>query len=272
MLKTLFIFSLYTLFFPTVSIAAAMIESSTGKGDISRIYIEGDKARIEMPRQEGYMVMDVKNKTMKVVMHDQRSVMDMSDLFKGNDKNSQQSSQTKTDSNIKPKGSGPKIAGFNTEEYEIFANGKYCGSVFVSARALSDIGLKKFAKAFEKMAHQAQQKMTGMFGDQMNQFIDPCVQANKKLADQVESIGFPLKSIDKNRRIDSVVTKIKRKTQLPANAFLIPKDYQVTNPSKMMNDAAEQMKRMQPQMQNMMKNMPPEMREMMEKQMQQYQR
>ena len=272
MLKTKFIFTLYILIFPTVSMAAAMIESSTGKGDISRIYIEGDKARIEMPHQEGYMVMDVKNKTMKVVMHDQRSVMDMSDLFKGNGENSQQSSQANTDSYIKTKGLGPKIAGFETEEYEFFGNGKYCGSVFVSVRALNDFGLNKFAKAFEKMASQAQENMTGMFGNQMDQFMDPCEQANKKLADQVENIGFPLKSIDKNRRIESVVTKIKRNVQLPANAFAIPKDYQVTSPSKMMNDAAQQMKRMQPQMQNMMKNMPPEMREMMRKQMQQYQR
>jgi hypothetical protein len=272
MLKTKFLLSLFLLLSPAISMAAAMIESRDGDGDITRIYIKGDKARIEMPRQEGFMVMDVRNKTMKVVMHKDRMVMDMSDLFKSSKGNSQQSSQPYVDSYIKTKGLGPTIAGFETEEYEVFGDGKYCGSAFVSVRALNDVGLRKFAKAFDEMTDQIERNMSGMFGGQIDQYMDPCDQADKKLTNQLESIGFPLKSIDKNRRLESVVTKISRNARLPANAFVIPKNYKQTNPSKMMNDAAQKMKQMQPQMQNMMKNMPPEMRDMIKQQMQQYQR
>ena len=74
--------------------AAAMIESRSGAGDITRIYMKGDKARIEMPRREGYMVMDVGNRSLKAVIHIQRMVMDMSDLFKDSGANHQQSSRS----------------------------------------------------------------------------------------------------------------------------------------------------------------------------------
>ncbi|MCW9014958.1 MAG: DUF4412 domain-containing protein [Gammaproteobacteria bacterium] len=271
MLKTRLIALSLTLILPVSAFAAAMIESRDGRGETTRIYVQGDKARIEMPRQEGFMVMDVKNKTMKVVMHKERTVLDMSDLLKDDGGATTQDQGRYVDAYTKSKGLGPRLAGYETEEYEIYADNNYCGSVFVSVRALNDIGLRKFAAAFQNMADQVQKKITGMTGMQVEQYMDPCNQAEQKLSDQLQDIGFPLKSVDARKRLESVVTRIDRNARLPANAFVIPANYQHTNPTKMMHDATQQMKQMQPQMQEMMKNMPPEMRDMMRQQMQQYQ-
>lgn len=260
------------LLLPLSSFAASMIESRDGQGNISQIFIEGDKARIELPRENAYIVMDVRNRTMHVVLHNERTVMDMSDLFQNSGSTGGGQSQgAYVDTYTKTRGLGPRIAGYETEEYEIYANNNYCGSLFVSVVAMNEIGLRKFARAFQEMTDQVEKNITGMTGMQMNQYMDPCDQANEKLSDQLQDIGFPLKAIDARRRLETLVTRIERNTRLPSNAFVIPAAYQKTNPAKMMKDAMQQMKQMQPHMQEMMRNMPPEMREMMNQQMQNYQ-
>ncbi|MCK4709260.1 MAG: hypothetical protein KAU21_11635, partial [Gammaproteobacteria bacterium] len=160
------------------------------------------------------------------------------------------------------KGLGPRIAGYETEEYEIFSNDKYCGSTFVSVRAIQDLGLRKFLKAFDSMSDYIERKMSGL---QNMQSIDTCEQADRKMADKLLDLGFPLRSTDKYRQIKDEVTRINNNAKLPANAFVLPAHYQITTPEKLMENAVKQI---QPQMLEMLKNLPPEAREMMMKQLQ----
>lgn len=248
--------SLLVLCLPLTAMAAAMIESRDGQGQASRIYIEGDKARMEMLEEQGYMVLDVKNNSMKAVIPQQRTVMDMSDLLAEDGKAGTRS----VNSQNKSSGPGPKIAGYQTRQYDIFADGQYCGSSFVSVQAMHDLKLEKFARALQTMSNQVQDKITDMG---INAMVQPCEQAAMQLSDQLQEMGFPLRVIDKDKRLLNEVTRISRNAKLPANAFAIPADYQVTNPNRMMQDAMKQM----PQMQEMMKNMPPEAMEMMRKNM-----
>ena len=264
--------ALTLLISPILSYAASMIESRDNQGSITKIYLQGDKARIEMPNSDGFAVMDVRNRTMQIVMHKQRMVMDLTRLMKGRSKGSSQSGGQYVDSYLKSRGLGPKIAGYETEQQEIYADGQYCGSVFVSVRAMNELDLRRFAHALENIGEQIQESVTGISGVKMNQFMDKCTQAEKSLLDQMIDLGFPLKSIDGNRRLQSVVTKLVRNTKLPANAFVVPKHYTQTTPAKMMQDAMGQSKRQAPDnMQNMMNNLPPEAQEMMRQKMKQMQ-
>lgn len=271
MTKIKIISTLIALTIPLFSFAASMIESRDGQGNLTQIYLQGDKARIEMPNNQGFAVMDVRNKTMQIVMHRQRIVMDMSNYMKGKAQNSSQTSGQYIDSYLKSKGLGPKIAGYETEEQEVYADGQYCGSVFVSVRAMNELDLRRFARALENMGEQIQQNVTAVTGMKMNQMIDPCTQAEKSLLDQLVNTGFPLKSIDKNKRTESVVTRLVRNSQLPANAFVIPQHYQRSSPTKMMQDAMQQMQKTQPDMQQMMNNLPPEAQQLMRQRMRQMQ-
>ena len=250
------------LLIPSLSaMAADLIESRDGQGNRSTFYIEGDRAHIEMPQQQGYMVLDVNNNSMKAVIHKQRAVMDMSDLLASD---AAGSSGQQVDADARSKGPGPKIAGYETKQYDIYANGQYCGSTFVSVNAVRDLGLKKFARAMQTMNSSIQNTVTGITGTGMNRLLGPCEQAEMQLSDRIQDIGFPLRFINQNRQLVSEVTKISRNVRLPANAFKIPADYRVMNPNKMMKDAMKQM----PAMQDMIKNMPPEAMEMMRKRMQ----
>jgi len=88
MIKIKILATLTALTLPMLSFAASMIESRDAEGNLTQIYLQGDKARIEMPNNQGFAIMDVRNKTMQVVMHQQRMVMDMSDYMKGQAKGS----------------------------------------------------------------------------------------------------------------------------------------------------------------------------------------
>jgi len=253
-----YITSLLILALPVTAMAASMIETRDGQGHHSRIYIDGDRARVEMPEDEGYMVMDVKNNSMKAVIPKQRTVMDMSDMLKSHGNTAAGSKHVNSSSKLK--GSGPKIAGYATQQYDIYANGQYCGSSYVSAQAFNDLDMKKFAHAMQAMDQQIQEKMSGMGLDQLT---SACEQAEFQLSDKLQAMGFPLRFIDHNKKLLSEVTSISRNAKLPANAFAIPADYRVMNADKMMQDAVKQM----PNMQELMKNMPPEAMEMMRKNM-----
>lgn len=254
---------LISLLFPAISMADSIIESRDGDGTTSRIYVQGNKARIDTDGG-GYVVIDTSKQTMKVVVHEQQAIMDMSDFFKKGS-SSATSNTRHVESYLKSKGLGPRIVGYETEEQEIYANGNYCGSVYVSVNALNDTGLRKFARAFEAMASQIEQNMSGMMGANMNQFIEDCELAEKNTSRQLMDLGFPLKSVDKRKRLENIVTRIDRNARIPANTFDIPQHYKVTNPHKMIQETMQQM---QPQMQQMMQNMTPEMQEMMRQQMQ----
>jgi len=136
---------------------------------------------------------------------------------------------------------------------------------------MNELDLRRFARALESMGEQIQQNVTAMTGIKINQMIDPCTQAEKNLLDQLVNTGFPLKSINRNRQTESVVTRLVRNSKLPANAFVIPQHYQRTNPAKMTQGAMQQIQRQQPNMQEMMNNLPPEAQQMMRQRMRQMQ-
>ena len=272
MFKTTTLFLLLTLGTPLLSLAGNMIETRDGRGHITQIYLQGNKARIEIPNNQGYAVMDLDRNTMHVVIHKDRIVIDMSRYMK--DQSNSVSAQTGKyiDNYLKTKGLGPIIAGYETEEQEIYSDGQYCGSVFVSLRAMNELDLRRFTRALDSVSEQIQKNITGMTGMQINNQMDNCSQAEESLLESLLNIGFPLKSIDKHRRLESVITRLVRNSQLPANAFVIPKHYTQTNPDKMMQDAFQNSAPSSaPNMQEMMKRLSPEDQEMIRRKMSQMQ-
>ena len=264
-LFSLFLFSLSIT--QTVS-AAVLIQSQDAQKQITNIYIEHYRARISMPKNEGFIVMDMKKKSMKAVMHEQKMVMDMSEFIQ--DTNSKTKADSRVKSQIKKIGSGPKIAGYKTQGYVIYGNNKNCGTFYVSANAMSDLGIEKFAVALSNLDKNMQEKMSTITGMPTAHVLSTCDEAERQVSIKFKQIGFPLKTLNKNKQLESIVIKLDKNARLPKNAFTIPANYKVTSPAKMMNEAMQKMKKMQPKMQEMMKNMAPEIREMMKQQMKQY--
>lgn len=269
MKNTKYLISFFCLLVPSFSYAASMIESRSENNEISTILIEGNKARIETSGNNGFLVMDVANKSLKMVIHEFQAILDMSDVFTRPPARTTTADGDFIDTYTESKGLGPKIAGYETEEYEIFANDKYCGSAFVSIRAVQETGMRKFAGVLQNLSGHIEHKMSSL---SMPHQQSICEIATNKLTDQIQSIGFPLKSINQYKQLTNEITRINTRASLPANAFDIPAHYKLTTPSEMMHKATKQIKNAAPFMLEMMKNIPPADREMMLRKLQQMQR
>lgn len=264
-----YLISLICLIIPVFSYAASMIESRDDNNETTTMLIDGNKARIETSGNDGYLVMDVATKSLKMVINEFQAILDMSDIFTQPPAHTTTAEGNFIDTYTESKGLGPKIAGYETEEYEIFANDKYCGSAFVSIRAVQDTGLRKFAGIFQNLSGHIEKKMSGL-SIPLQQPV--CEIAFQKLTDKIQTIGFPLRTTNQSKQLTSEVIQINTRSKLPANAFNIPAHYKTTTASEMMKNAAKQIKDASPLIMEMMKNISPADREMMLKKLQQMQR
>lgn len=210
---------------------------------------------------------------MKLIVHPQRSVLDMSSLTQHSGNTPAESNRVKT--STRKLGKGPRIAGYDTVEYGLYAGKQYCGSVFISEKVMQDLKLKSLAQSMMQMQDNLEMHMSQLTGMSPGMFNDPCEAAELAGDKQLMTLGFPLKSIDRDKQVTSLVTHIDRQAKLPANAFAIPAGYTQTTPEQMAQQSTQemqpQMMQMQQEMERAMKDMPPEMRQMLQQQMQQFQ-
>lgn len=256
-----------SLLIPSLAQSAVQIISRNQSNQQTSIYLQGNKARIETVQHDGFMVLDLVQKSLKLVLHKHQAILDLSDIFSSKPPVYNNEGEF-IDSYIEPKKLGPKIAGYETEEYEIFSNGQKCGSAFVSVRAIQETGFRKFFKVLDRLAAHVQNKMS------MQAFMpkqSSCDMASSRVADQLLNIGFPLRLTDHSKMISNEVIHINTRAQLPANAFLIPPDYKLTTAAELRKKVRNKLNEQSPDMIEMMKNLPPEARELMIRQLQRLQ-
>jgi len=233
-----------TCLFALPAAQAATLVEIKGGGEITKIYQEGSKSRLEMPGDKGYMVIDSAKQTMHMVIPGQRMVMDMSDTLKN-----APGAGNETKINLSKQGSGPNIAGYKTKRYSYSAENSNCGTLLTSKDAMQDAGMSEIFDMMERMSSQTEAMMSAF-----NRKADPCERSGSQLTKRLNDIGAPLRVMDAKGTIISEVLRIDKKAKLPANAFVIPADYRVQNTHKMMQDFQQQMQNM-PDMQEMMKQM-----------------
>lgn len=216
--------------------AATLIEVKSPQGQ-SKVWRDGSMSRMDTG-DGGYVVVDSKAETMLVVMPKQRRVMDMSDLLKG--------SGPAGGNGIKvafsKQGSGPAVAGYATTLYSYSADGKACGNVLASPKAMQDSGLQDALDMMQRMATRADALVSAFSSGS-----DPCQRAGTQLSEHAGRIGAPMRITSPDGRLVSEIVRIDKHASLPPGAFDIPEGYQVVNTGQMM--------RQLPNLQNLMQQM-----------------
>lgn len=250
------------LFFQQASSAVTLIETRQGDGSIEKIYVEGMKVRIDHSNDPGFVIIDGNKKTMHVVSHEEKQIMNMADMLKNN----KPGNNSKFTVKFFKEGNGPKIAGYSTKHYIITVNGKKCSDEFTSKKMLKDLGIQK---TFERVASMF--AGMGPSGMDMMQDMDPCMMAEEKISSEFVKYGYPMRSLDANGALESEVINLTQNTSLPAGGFNLPNGYPVVDMGQMMQGMMPDMQNMPPDaMQGMPPGMDPEqMKQMMEKMMQQ---
>lgn len=199
--------------------AATLIESRADQNTM-KMWIEGPHSRMDMPEQDGYILIDAKQKKMYIISDKERTVMDMSSNFK-----SQFDKSKSDDIDIKlvKKGSGPTIAGYQTMHYALSANGKHCADQYISLKVLRDPNLKEYARHATGMSNNSPTRA----------LMDACTLASISAAERFKQIGFPLRTVNANGGTHEV-TRIQKNVSPGPNAFDLPKDYKIVDMGQIM--------------------------------------
>jgi hypothetical protein len=204
--------------------AATLVEVKHAEG-LSRIYREGPAARLEMPGERGFVLMDSSKQTLFVVMPAQQMALDLSDTLKSG----AAGAGSPVNATFSKEGGGPTIAGYRTYRYSYSVQGTRCGTVFASKEALDHAGMQDLFAMMERMAGQAQAVANALTSP-----TDPCQQADHKLGEKVQSVGAPMRVLDPAGTVVSEITRIDRDATLPPDAFAVPAGYRVQNAGQML--------------------------------------
>ena len=218
---------------------------SPGEG-IDTVKIHGDWARMESAGEKDYQLFNLKTGKMHMVNTQEKTIMDI-DLNKSG-KPHKTTSLISVD--IKKKGKGPKIAGYPTVEYTVTAGGQACGREFISSKAAKNSDIRKLMHASTKLVNLDSLMPQGM-ATAVRAMQDPCDIAEQTLAEKSDSLGIPLKSIDRGGRVESETISIDTHAKLDPKLFAMPAGYKHTTMQQEMGKAMNEM-------QQMMQNIPPE--------------
>ncbi len=213
-----------SIFTTQMSVAATVVELSGGN-QMNKLMSNGSIARIGTGDGE-YVLIDYKTKSVRMVMPQDRQVMDMG---KGMPVMGGKVPDIKI--NLKSKGAGPVIAGYKTEMYEWAANGSSCGTIFGSRDALKTGGMKPLFDALRVMLEKQRSAMGGYAS-----MMSTCQQASLKMGDFIKKIGIPMRIVKANGQVENEVKSIKTGVKLPKGTFSAPSSYRTVSMNDMMSE------------------------------------
>lgn len=207
--------------------AATLIEERDSES-VSQMWVEGGRMRAQARGEPGYMLMDLRKRTMLMVNTQRKQVVDMSATVFGRRGASAAGAGSGATGTLRRVGDGPTIAGYATEHYVVEVDGETCEELYVSRQAFRDSGWAELwaetGKAFKEMAAEDE-----------GEDADPCDIADVQAADPAK-IGWPLKTVYPDGESTTIV-RIQKNAPLPPGGFEVPAGYKVISMQQMMQEA-----------------------------------
>lgn len=209
--------------------AATLIEERDSES-VSQMWVEGGRMRAQARGEPGYMLMDLRKRTMLMVNTQRKQVVDMSATVFGRRGASAAGAGSGATGTLRRVGDGPTIAGYATEHYVVEVDGETCEELYVSRQAFRDSGWAELwaetGKAFKEMAAEDE-----------GEDADPCDIADVQAADPAK-IGWPLKTVSSDGEVTEVL-RIEADVKLPDGGFEVPPGYRVMSMQEMMSSGFE---------------------------------
>jgi len=206
---------------PGILTAATLVESQDVEGP-QKMWVEGNKMRVQMDANGDYMLADYTRKKVYFIVPSKRELIDMSDTIHSS-KNNNHGLHVQVDY----VGKGPNIAGYSTKKYNLSVNGQACEQVLVSKQAMKDARLQGMMKNLDAIN----------FDPMGGQFMNDCDRADGLFARKMTKLGMPMGSIERDGRMRGKVTLIKKNATLPEGGFTLPKGYRRITMQQKMQEA-----------------------------------
>jgi hypothetical protein len=217
--------------------AGTLIESTDETRQTTRIMIEDKHIRIDTGDNSFLLIDTAKNRIYAVDNKDKR-IIDISSVYTTKSKDSGQ--EKKYAIQLTKQGKGPVIAGYETEQYKLVVNGKYCSEEFLSLEAARLKDIQQFIKATASLSEQSPMDMD------IPESVDPCEQAEMDLETYYQKYGVPMRSINTQGKVEHEVTKLTANTPFPPDTFKLPQGYEVVTMEEMEKQMRKAMEQMMP--------------------------
>lgn len=230
--------------------AATMVEMKDHQGLSQRFYIGDQMARWDMDQGKGYMLIEMNGTRVYTVDTESRVIAEIN-----TNEIAGAPAAPKGNGSLKREGNGPDIAGYDTDKYALMAGNTKCGEVYLSREALDVKGMRRMWDVMEEMATRAS-AMAHQFAPPSQ---DPCDTADTTIMAKMSELGMPMKSFDKQGKLESEIVQIAEGQKTAPDFFSLPEGYQRFD----MNEQMRMIQQMQSQMPSpeQMQNMSPEERE-----------
>lgn len=230
----------------SITMAGTIIDIQI-KNQLTTVLTDGKQSRVNMGDGEFVLVDHKSQQLMMVDPHKHEIILfDAKQISLNNGINIRTA--------VKRIGAGVSIAGYQTDKYEYFANGQFCGVIHGSQTAYQVPGVKALFSAM-KMLMDHQQTILGGLAN----MLDACTLADMKLSDHVASIGLPMRS-ENNGDVETEIKNIQVGVNVPNDIFAIPASYRILTMPGQTNGVTTQMpktQQYQPPMQGTMRRMQP---------------
>lgn len=207
--------------------AATIVDMRDRSGRDSQFFSDDQMARLNLTGRKTYVIMDYATQNVKVVMPNRREVLDLSGKIPSFVAGG--SVADKTALRIEVEGDGPQIAGYATRQYKLSRSGESCGTLLASKQALEETGADKTFRMLQKVADKLADSIASLA-----YALSPCERAMANTLDQVASIGAPLRSVDRQGKVDLEITRVQTDVGLPSDIFSIPSDYKLVTAAQKM--------------------------------------
>lgn len=220
--------------------AATLVKNKDAMGGINAILIDKDQARMESKKSGQYMLMYFKDKKAYAVNDNKKQIIDMaSPMPQGaNPKKSTTPAPTIQAKLVKVDGDSPKIAGYDTVHYQVFAGDTLCSDEYLAPKALEVANIKAFMQGMQAFAKDRREQM----GDMARQMMQrkPCMAAKEDLTDEFNRLGLSMRSV-KEGKVQHEIVEISTDALTDAKTFALPEGYTTTSPFEMMQKALSNM-------------------------------
>lgn len=201
--------------------AATLIEMADD-GEVMKMWLEGTKLRQDA--EGGYVIMDWDAGKWYFVNLDGGMVIDLSHMLSAKS-GTGGPGQGVDGASVDKVGGGPTIAGYDTVHYEISIDGEPCQDIFVSTKAMRDIGSNDVFERLQSMDQDDDEDMDFGYGS-------PCDQADQ--AYDLSKLGFPMRIEETESGEVFEVRRIEVDAKLPDGGFELPAGMQIMDMSQMM--------------------------------------
>jgi hypothetical protein len=220
--RVLFASFLGALAYSATLSAATLMEFVDSDGETGKMWVEGAKVRSH--DEGGYVIMDWEARTAYMVNTAQGMAMDMSFMLAA--KPGADNPKRSIDGvSVDKAGDGPTIAGYDTVHYTVSVDGELCEDIFVSKKAMRDIGSADFFDRMQSMGEDEDDEMD--YGPS-----NPCDVADRAI--DFTKLGFPMRTVNAESGEANEVTRIELDAALPEGGFEVPAGMQIIDMSQMM--------------------------------------